>query len=135
MPGMFHEDIVYGGKRLDESVTQGQTYVLFDCGIVAENVETSIGDEGTKVELVLAEYGVESGAVGAPFKAGTFASAIVAKVKRKQPGDLPAVVQFETVQSKQWGNDAFVMSFVQRYTGDTPETLPVITAVGEVPFD
>jgi hypothetical protein len=139
-PGMFEEDIVYGGDRLDEVVTKGDNYVLFDCGIVAENVETSLASEdgATKVELILAPYGTDHTLSGVPFKAGTFASAIVGKVKRRQDGDLPAVVKFETVQSKQFADrEAFVMTFVQRYTGAVPDSLPELSRnlSDTVPFD
>lgn len=141
--GMFQEDIVYGGDRLDQVVEKGALYVLFDCGVVAENVETSLqsAEGATKVELILGVFDADEKAlnVGQPFiKAGTFASAIVAKVKRKAPGDLPAVVKFETVESKQWGNDAFVMTFVERYSGDAPQNLPRLSPTidpATPPFD
>lgn len=124
--GMWHNDIVFGGEQLEPSVTLNTPYVLWDCGIVAKNVKTSIGDDGTKGEVVISQVD-PNGEITEPKKFGTFASAIVSKIELKAPGDLPAVVQFEKVESSTWDTDAFVMTFVRPYTGDAPVELPAIT--------
>lgn len=126
--GMWQNDIVFGGEQLEPNVNMGREYVLWDCGIVARNVTTSIGDDGTKGEVVISQLheGAED-TPSEPRKYGTFASSIVAKIDMRTPGDLPAVVKFEKVESK-FDTDAFVMTFVRTWTGDKPAIMPTITA-------
>lgn len=120
--GMWDKDIVYGGERLDENVVSdgAAEYVLLDCGIVATNVKTDLGDDGTKAEVILGL--LKDGAVTNVAKYGTFASAIIGKVMDKGEGDLPAVITFSKVPSSQAANqDAFVFTFVRPYSGTVPE--------------
>jgi hypothetical protein len=126
--GMWHNDIVFGGEQLEPNVTIGEPYVLWDCGIVAKDVKTSIGDDGMKAEVVISQVN-ETGEITEPRKFGTFASAIVGKIELRQDGDLPAIVRFEKVESTQWDRDAFVMTFIARYHGTTPDDLPAIVAL------
>lgn len=126
--GMWHDDIVFGGEQLEPNVTLDREYVLWNCGIVARNVQTSLGDDGVKAEVVISQV-EDDDVVSAPRKFGTFASAIVGKVEKRAEGDLPAVVKFEKVKSS-YDTDAFVMTFVRRHNGiKTPGELPVITTL------
>lgn len=126
--GMWQNDIVFGGEQLEPNVTLDTPYVLWDCGIVARNVKTSIGDDGTKCEVVISQID-SNGEVSEPRKYGTFASSIASKIELRQDGDLPAIVKFEKVESSTWDTDAFVMTFVAHFEGNPPANLPSITTV------
>lgn len=134
---MWDNDIIYGGEQLEPSVTLDQEYVLWDCAVVAENVTTSLGSDGTKVEVVISacrDDGSGRMLSDPPAKYGTFASSIVAKVRLKGEGDLPAVITFNKVPSKDDSKqDAFVMSFRRRWDGDPATPLPTISAVAAPP--
>lgn len=133
---MWQEDIVYGGEQLEPNVHVSTTgdahhYILWDAGIVAEDVKTSLGDDGTKVEVIISALNTD-GTVTEPAKYGTFASAIVGKVGKKTDGDLPAVIRFEKIDSTKYEGQAFVMTFVRRWTALPPEgyEMPTISVVG-----
>lgn len=121
--GMWTNDIVFGGERLDEAVQDGEVFILLDCGIVAENVKTDLGDDAVKSGLVLAKLDGN----GKPVKviaAGTFSQPIATKVKLKRDGDLPALCKTETVPaSEEAFNDAKVLTFVAPYR-DKPPAIP-----------
>jgi len=133
--GMFDKDIVFGGEQLEPNVKDEQEYVLWECGIVAENVVTELGTDGVKAEVVISQVtGTTGKARGnhpqstVPAKFGTFASSIVGKVRQKGDGDLPAVVKFHKVPAKNTAhNDAFVMSFVRPWTGDPAGDIPALS--------
>lgn len=129
---MWENDIIYGGEQLEPAITlDTQEYVLWECGIVAENVVTSLGADGTKVEVIISACRDDnSGRMlsDPPAKYGTFASAIVGKVRLKEDGDLPAVIVFSKVKSSQAANqDAFVMTFVRPWEGDPASPLPPLS--------
>lgn len=134
---MWENDIIYGGEQLEPNVhLDEQEYVLWDCAIVAENVHTSLGDDGTKVEVVISALREDPAGrdplTDPPAKYGTFASSIVGKVRQKADGDLPAVIVFSKVPSSQAaGQDAFVMTFRRPWAGDPSTMLPPITPVRE----
>lgn len=118
--GMFEKDKVFGGKRLvgDDSAEFkfGDEFILWDGVIAAENVEfdNDIGKPATKTVLTVSR--LES--PNEKFDVGTFASAIAEKVKEKEEGDLPAVVQVLQVPTDM--NDATVIQFVRPWDGSTP---------------
>lgn len=121
--GMFDNDIIYGGEQLEPSVVLDAEYVLWDAGIVARNVETSLGTDGVKCEVIISQVqgetrsGDQTASVPAAF--GTYASSIVSKIERKQDGDLPAVVKFQKIPPKDAAKqEAFVMTFVRKWDGE-----------------
>lgn len=135
---MWDNDIIYGGEQLEPSVIlDSQEYVLWDAAVVAENVATSLGSDGTKVEVVISAVRDDgSGRMlsDPPAKYGTFASSIVSKVRMKSDGDLPAVIVFNKVESKDISKQAaFVMTFRRRWDGDPATPLPTISAVTTAP--
>lgn len=139
---MWDNDIIYGGEQLEPSVRlttkdrehpDGDVfeYVLWGCDVVAENVATSLGNDGTKVEVIIsAVRDTERFISDPPASYGTFASSIVSKVRMKSEGDLPAVIVFRKIPPKDaTKQDAFVMEFRRRWEGDPASPLPTITPV------
>lgn len=126
---MWDNDIIYGGEQLEPNVTMDTLeYVLWDCAVVAENVQTSLGNDGTKVEVVVSA--IVDGAATEAVKLGTFATSIVGKVRQKEEGDLPAVIIFSKVPPKDASKqEALVMSFRRPWGGNRPDPLPTITVV------
>jgi hypothetical protein len=124
--GMFTNDILFGGARLDQEFTignvdnrdGGEPFVLLDCKVLSDAVPTSIGD-ATKTVLRVVRIDPDSYKVKGPvFDVGTFSMAIAEKAKSKAEGDLPAVVRCHMVPSQTKGNnDALVLSFISAYDG------------------
>lgn len=124
--GMFDKDRVFGGDRLDEEFEDGIPFLLLDAEVVAEGIDT--GNDlppASKTMLIVAHLkgGNPGGPVeGEPKVVGTLASAIADKVRLKSDGDLPAVVETQTVPSKDAGrNDAKVLQWVAAWDGDVPK--------------
>lgn len=121
---LFTKDRLYGGTRLDEAVKLGEEYVLWDIGIISEEVPTSLG-MASKTELVISPVHDSQNYM----RVGTLASAIASKVKeaRGDHSDLPAIVQFMRVPSAQeGGQDALVVQFISPWEGDpAPAFTPV----------
>jgi hypothetical protein len=122
--GMFTNDILYGGMRLDHFVSIGnldregaEPFVLLDCKVLPDKVPTSIGD-AEKSLLKIAKLNPETYEVLAVETVGTLSQAIASKVKDKEDGDLPAIVICHMAEaSKEGYNDALVMTFVGPYDG------------------
>lgn len=121
---MWTNDIVYGGEQLEPSVELETPYVLWDIGVVARNVVTNLGNDGIKAEVIISQMTGDT--PSEPRKFGTFASRIVEKADQKGEGDLPAVIHFTKVESKQYESEAFVMQFVAPYVGPRPENMPAL---------
>jgi hypothetical protein len=127
--GMFTNDILFGGKRLDQefrigslpdaaTYDPGENFILLDCRVLPDKVPTSIGD-AEKTVLTVCKLDPETNLpVGDQFDVGTLSQAIAAKAKEKAEGDLPAVVRCHMAQASESGyNDALVMTFVSSYDG------------------
>jgi hypothetical protein len=121
--GMFDNDVLFGGERLDKHVTigtdstNGERVALLDAVIVSDEVPTSLGN-ATKTLLKIGKLDKDYKIIEVQ-DLGTLAKAIADKVRLKEDGDLPAVVSFFTTPSK-FDNDATVMQFVSKYDGKVP---------------
>lgn len=127
---MWDSDIIFGGKRLDETYDTGVRFILDAIEIAAEDIDLD-GDpntnNATKTLLttraldsdghLLDGDGFEDNDDGrGPIVVGTFASAIADKARKVSEGDLPAVITTLVVPSKTPGrNDARVIQFVRKW--------------------
>lgn len=127
--GMFTNDVLFGGKRLDEEfrigslpdadpIDPGENFILTDCWVLPDVVPTSIGDAHKTILKVVKLDPATNLPVGQEFEVGTLSQAIGSKAKQKEDGDLPAVVRCHMAPTKEAGyNDAMVMTFVSAYDG------------------
>lgn len=141
--GMFTNDVLFGGKRLDQEfrigslpdadpIDPGENFILTDCWVLPDVVPTSIGDARKTILKVCKLDPTTNLPAGEEYEVGTLSMAIAAKAEQKSDGDLPAVVRCHMAPTKAAGNnDAMVMSFVSAYDG------PPITHGGalDVPAD
>jgi hypothetical protein len=122
--GMFTNDILYGGTRLDKYIGIGdldrvgaEPFILLDCKVLPDRIPTSIGD-AEKTLLLIAKLGAEDNLPGDVEVVVTLSQAIAEKARQKADGDLPAVVICHMAESSKEGyNDALVMTFVSPYDG------------------
>lgn len=131
--GMFTNDILYGGLRLDkefrigdlEGADPGEKFILLDAHVLSTPVPTSIGDARKtvlRVHRLDPETNLPAGDV---FDVGTLAQAIASKVDQKEDGDLPAVVRCHMAEARsEEFSDATVMTFVSGYDGPSIDYKP-----------
>lgn len=116
--GMFDNDELYGGERLDETFSFGDTFILWDAEVLTKEVPTEVGNARKSILTVSREESPDD-----KFKVGTLASAIADKVADAEASDFPSVVKYHQVHSSKWGTDAAVISLVERYNAEAPTPL------------
>lgn len=104
---MFDKDKELG-LRLDELVPQGQEFILWSARVLDNQVQTRFGMTDN-AELVLTRKGDRD-----RMTVTTVASAIVAKVKEQEEGDLPAICCWLKVNTSAQEN-VTVLRFLKPY--------------------
>jgi hypothetical protein len=129
--GMWSKDALYGGIRLDQTVTIGtgpddsEKVLLLDAVIVSDEVPTDIGF-ATKTALLINKLSADGTTLeGSPIEVNCLAQSIAEKVKEKADGDMPIVVVFFKVETK-FDNDATVMQATNRWDGKVPKFEPLV---------
>lgn len=114
--GMFDKDRLYGGERLDETFSFGDTFIVWGVEVLPDPVPTEVGN-ATKTILEVSKRDAPADR----FKVGTLASAIAEKAREAEASDFPAVVKYHQVTSEKWGTEAAVISLVEPYDASEAE--------------
>lgn len=138
--GMFDKDKEIG-TIITNMVKMGEPFILHGARIKREDYPTDLGP-AVQTELRMAKMDAPT----EHFVCTTLASSIATKVREAEPGDFPAVVMLNKVQSKTYaGTEALVIQFLKPYTPPTPapsfeaqaQTLPAESTVpqtDDIPF-
>jgi len=108
--GAFGADKLYG-NRMDQTFDAGERFLLVAAKVLENPIPTDIGD-ARKTEMLVAKLDTEGHPIGGAFKVGTLSSAIADKIDQLVTGELPAVVFWTKVRSKQFKTDATVLQYV-----------------------
>jgi hypothetical protein len=128
--GMFDKDKEVG-ILLTRYIEKREEFILWDARITREDFPTDLGPT-PQTALTISRKGDP----GTKTVVTTLASAIAAKVREAESGDLPAVVFWTTAPSR-YGGDATVLQFVRPHgtTQDNPhvdnDPGPVVPAPAE----
>lgn len=96
------------GNILGQTFTpegEGSTFLLVAGRITGETIKTKYGDV-QQAGMLVRKLDAELRPIGPVFEVTTVESAIVAKIEALQPDDVPALVRYHTVASKQRGGEA-----------------------------
>lgn len=135
--GMWTNDVMFGGLRLDEQLEKRVPFVLYDAAITVEEVPTSVGN-ARKSSMIVQRLKVDTDAAhpsraaneveGEPFVVNTLASTIAEKVAQASASDFPMVVCWDTIHSEKWDREATVLVPLRKWTQPVPENLPDINS-------
>lgn len=110
--GMWNNQIMFGGLRLDQEFKEKEQFILFDLsspGEVVVGEEDGIEQKADKTLLTVARLDDPS----ERFEVGTLGKAIREMVDRVQDGDLPVVCYWEKVETKRALQPATVITAVR----------------------
>ena len=105
--GMFDKDKEIG-RELTTTFKEGEEFKLLAVKVDPKAVDTDFG-KADKTTLTVEKLG----GGGGQFEVTSLGGAIANKCKEAEDGDLPAVVCWQTVTSKQYGKDATVLQFIR----------------------
>ncbi len=104
--GMFDKDKEIG-RELTTAFKQGEEFKLISVSVDEKAVKTDFG-MADKSTLTVEKLGG-----GGQFEVTSLGGAIANKCKEADENDLPAIVCWLIVPSKQYGNDATVIQFIR----------------------
>lgn len=131
--GMFDKDKEIG-TVITSLFTMGEPFILFAARIKREDFPTDIGPAvQTELRVAKRENPTDT------FIVTTLASAIATKVREAEPGDFPAVVCLNRVDSKKYaGRQALVLQFLKPWDAQEngrQATLDDAVKTGSVPTE
>lgn len=106
--GMFDKDKEIG-RDLTATFKPNEEFILLDVSVQEGAVKTDYG-MADKTTLTVRRIGENETA----FEVTSLGGAIASKCKEAEPGDLPAIVCWLTVESKAYGKDATVLQFIRQ---------------------
>lgn len=112
--GLWDKQRLMGGKRLKNEFDREEQFILWDLSVVGE-IPVEDDRTATKVELIVStlvapDEKISVGALGR-------AISEMAEAERS-PGDLPAVVYWDEVETKRGLQPALVLVAVRQYLGE-----------------